>query len=308
MGFKTKVAALLAGGTVMLVVVAVIALVVLGGVIAAAWMYFGHSSPTPSSGPPSTYKTTKSSSTLGTTTTTLPQAQNVPTTTTEPIPTQTTTTVSPPQTVEATTTTVASSGSQQLMASCVNQYGVSSDTVLYLYTRHCCDPTVTNMVNAVERKGFPFKHIDTENPSDTDADIIACFIQKGNSIYVPQFICPATQGSSIMTNPAGMQAAIERFAEDCVKQARGGAANTDSAVSGEVKCRNNSDCGVLKTSYICVNGNVYLKKELPICRNPGTPQSTCVTNIGGMNSAVDTCNDKERCVAGQSTCQLIDTE
>jgi hypothetical protein len=94
------------------------------------------------------------------------------------------------------------------------KYGVSPDTVLYLYTHSCCDSWMTPIVNNVASHGYKFRKIEIVYPSATDLSVIHCFRSQMPQ-WVPEFICSADGDSIIITDPNGANTKITNFAKDC---------------------------------------------------------------------------------------------
>ena len=51
---------------------------------------------------------------------------------------------------------------------------------------------------------------------------------------------------------------------------------TTSTTTPKIACAVSSDCGERREQRVCVNGDVYLQRIQPVCRNPGTPQAECI--------------------------------
>lgn len=76
-----------------------------------------------------------------------------------------------------------------------------------------------------------------------------------------------------------------------------------------VNCYSNADCGNVSKEYVCYTGDVYLRREKPVCRNPATAEAECIIKIEGMSNHLgimtpyDTCGGTLRCYEGISRCQ-----
>jgi hypothetical protein len=74
-----------------------------------------------------------------------------------------------------------------------------------------------------------------------------------------------------------------------------------------IACYKDNDCGTEKVKYVCNLDDVYEVHEIPVCRNPGTPQATCTVKQRGVNpneprTLVLTCKDPKKCVPGEKRC------
>ncbi len=74
---------------------------------------------------------------------------------------------------------------------------------------------------------------------------------------------------------------------------------TTTSTVARIECYVNGDCGGQREQRICYKGDVYLQRISPICRHPGTPQSTCVekTTLVGQ-TLVSQATPAERCSNG----------
>lgn len=79
--------------------------------------------------------------------------------------------------------------------------------------------------------------------------------------------------------------------------------NTTSSIRSQtILCHKDSDCGNATEEYVCINGDLFLKKTLPKCRNFGTPQAQCYLKMPEP-ILLDVCGRDEECVDGFRECQ-----
>ncbi|MCK4492336.1 MAG: hypothetical protein KAU03_06905 [Candidatus Altiarchaeales archaeon] len=113
-----------------------------------------------------------------------------------------------------TTSTIKETTSLGVYAGCAFDHGVSPDTVIYIYTKKCCDPIVTDRVRAVENMGYGFKYLGIDSISSGDRSLLECYMDL-QDIFVPQFICAGTGDVMLLTDPGGMTSRIKNFADEC---------------------------------------------------------------------------------------------
>lgn len=150
-------------------------------------------------------------------TTTLTQTSPKTTTSASATETSTAATTSP-----ATSTTPASSPETQLKTACVNQYGVKSDTLLYLYSSSCrgCD-TIHNYLSTVaSRGGYEYESLNVGDLDTNERNILGCHYSPSDSIGVPQIICPASGDTIAFSRTVGALKKIESFAATCRNDAQ----------------------------------------------------------------------------------------
>jgi len=73
-------------------------------------------------------------------------------------------------------------------------------------------------------------------------------------------------------------------------------ATTTTAGAQAVRCNTNSDCGQAVEELLCNNGDVYLKKTIQMCKDPGKPTSSCVAKISATKA--QECGDLN-CIGGK---------
>lgn len=147
-------------------------------------------------------------------TTTLQSASTTYASTTTTIPSTTSTTT----TELASSTTTTTSPTVTMASSCADKYGVSSDTVIYVYTAKCCEKTVSPLIEqASKAKGYKYKYVAADALDQTTEGLLKCYLPPGY-ISVPQLICPANGNTRILTSQGTFDQIIS-FSQKCLEAA-----------------------------------------------------------------------------------------
>jgi len=141
------------------------------------------------------------------------------TTTTNPSTTSATITSTLGRTAEPTTsTTITTLPTGSMVSSCADKYGVSSDTVIYVYTLKCCEKTVSPLIEqASKAKGYKYKYVAANALDKSSEGLLKCYLPPGY-ITVPQLICPAN-GSTMILTSQGTFDQIITFTQKCLEAA-----------------------------------------------------------------------------------------
>jgi hypothetical protein len=151
------------------------------------------------------------------TTTILPASTSASTTSTTPSTTSTTasTLIATTFSVISTTTT---SLAGRLVSSCGDKYGVSSDTVIYVYTPKCCEKTVSPIIERTSKdRGYKYKYVAADALDKPAEGLLKCYLPPGY-INVPQLICPANGNTRILTSQGTLDQIIS-FSQKCLEAA-----------------------------------------------------------------------------------------
>lgn len=73
---------------------------------------------------------------------------------------------------------------------------------------------------------------------------------------------------------------------------------TTSTVKPNVACTTNIDCGPETEQLVCINDEIYLKQESPLCYKPGTTYARCVVKVSGISDVFGNPTPIERCSRG----------
>ena len=118
--------------------------------------------------------------------------------------------------VTSTITTTSPTGS--LVSTCADKYGVSSDTVIYVYTPKCCEKTVSPLIDRASKdRGYKYKYVAADALDKSSEGLLKCYLPPGY-ITVPQLICPANGNTRILTSQGTFDQIIT-FTQKCLEAA-----------------------------------------------------------------------------------------
>jgi hypothetical protein len=140
------------------------------------------------------------------------------TTRTTPSTTSTTASTLISTTFPVTSTTTTTSLAGRLVSSCADKYGVSSDTVIYVYTPKCCEKTVSPIIERASKdRGYKYKYVAADALDKSAEGLLKCYLPPGY-INVPQLICPANGNTRILTSQGTLDQIIS-FSQKCLEAA-----------------------------------------------------------------------------------------
>ncbi|MFH1721103.1 MAG: hypothetical protein ABH950_00710 [Candidatus Altiarchaeota archaeon] len=166
---------------------------------------------------PTTISSNTQTSTIGGSTQSTTPAPATTITSGSPSPTTTpVTSTSPPE------TTIVEVSSGNLKEACVNKYGVTSDTILYLYTKTCqgCNTISNYLMTVTSRGGYEYVSINVGELDSQTRNLLGCHYSPSDQINVPQIICPVTGENRMFSRTTGALKEIESFAARCRKNAQ----------------------------------------------------------------------------------------
>ena len=108
----------------------------------------------------------------------------------------------------------------QPMLECAEQYGISSDTIIFYYSEKCgwCAKMKPG-VEALEEEGYKFHWVEVSD-TETLELIDNCIKSYMTNQAVPQFICPKTEeiytGAFVNENEDLDQLALKAWADNCI--------------------------------------------------------------------------------------------
>jgi cytoskeletal protein RodZ len=123
----------------------------------------------------------------------------------------------PAQAATSTTTSSLTTTTKKAATTCASQYGVASDTIIYVYTPKCCERLLNPVIKNAESKGYSFDYVNAESMSDRDRNLLKCYISL-KDINVPQLICPANGNRKLISERGSLDQVLS-FAKECRENA-----------------------------------------------------------------------------------------
>ena len=145
-------------------------------------------------------------------------ASSSSTTRTAPLVSSTTTSTLIATTLPVALASTTSSLAGRLVSSCADKYGVSSDTIIYVYTAKCCEKTVSPLIErASTTRGYKYKYVAADALDKSAEGLLKCYLSPGY-INVPQLICPSNGNTRILTSQGAFDQIIS-FSQKCLESA-----------------------------------------------------------------------------------------